>query len=196
MPSTTQQGSVDRRAARSAIPVPVQVALVVCGTVLLLALLGAVLYLLMTDQPVEPFLEAISGPTGVLAIIGIVVSIVQNARLKPHAGRPEALTAKLLPELVRERTAPLEHATPVAPVVVPAPAAGTGQVREVTQVSVPFEEVIRPTATLPAQPAPAPPQPAPSPLLPIYPGIPRADYVEDLDAESTHDGIPAHQEVG
>ena len=111
----------DRRAKPAPHPA-VQVALIVSAAVVILAILGALLFLVVTDRQAQmrAFLEAISGPSGLLAIIGIAVNTWQNWNLKRQGGRNEALAGRVLPEVIRERTEPLQQ---IAPALPPEPSA-------------------------------------------------------------------------
>ena len=124
MPSTpAAERSVDRRATPP-LPPSVLVVAMLCATVLVLGFLTAAVWMIYTGRDLAILLDAVSGPTGLVAIVGQIATLIVVLRVKAQGGRTEALTGRVLPELVRERTAPLEHATHVTPVVVPAPEPG------------------------------------------------------------------------
>ncbi len=100
---------LDRR-ARRAVPASVQVAGILGGVAVVLGFFALLGYCLQRGLDLDPMLQAINGPFGLVAAIGIVVTTFQNGRHDRRLGQVEALAGREGPSVVRAQVGHVDEA--------------------------------------------------------------------------------------
>lgn len=76
------------------------------GTLVTLGFFALIGFCLWRGIDLDPVLQAINGPFGLVAAIGVTVQIVREGKTRAQLGRTEALAGREGPSVVREQ---LEH---------------------------------------------------------------------------------------